>query len=131
MMMMMFLLLLWSSSSFSVTILKYSCYKTFKNAFDSITLCLHFHLKSTKFGTVRRKPAMQPVIFDAIHNAEDTSTDPHVINRLTPSDPYMCRTKPLTSKRCIFYIFSTNIGTEYFKLALYSPFFLFKMQFVS
>ena len=53
------------------------------------------------------------------------------INRLTPNDPYMGRTAPLTSKRCVLYIYSTNIGTEYFKHALYSPFFLFKMQFVS
>ena len=53
------------------------------------------------------------------------------INRLTPNDPYMGRTTPLTSKRCILYIYSTNVGTEYFKHALYSPFFLFKMQFVS
>ena len=53
------------------------------------------------------------------------------INRLTPNDPYMGRTAPLTSKRCILYIYSTNIGTEYFKHALYSPFFLFNMQFVS
>ena len=45
------------------------------------------------------------------------------INRLTPNDPYMGRTATLTSKRCILYIYSTNIGTEYFKLALYSPFF--------
>ena len=45
------------------------------------------------------------------------------LNRLTPNDPYMCRTAPLTSKRCILYIYSTNIGTEYFKRALYSPFF--------
>ena len=53
-------------------------------------------------------------------------------NRLTPNDPYIGRTAPLTSKRCILYIYSTNIGTEYFKHALYSPFFfLFKMQFVS
>ena len=36
------------------------------------------------------------------------------INRLTPNDPYMGRTAPLTSKRCILYIYSTNIGTEYF-----------------
>ena len=35
----------------------------------------------------------------------------------------MGRTAPLTSKRCILYIYSTNIGTEYFKHALYSPFF--------
>ena len=54
-----------------------------------------------------------------------------LINRLTPNDQYMGRTAPLTSKRCILYIYSTNIGTEYFKHALYSPFFLFKMQFVS
>ena len=46
------------------------------------------------------------------------------INRLTPNDPYMGRTAPLTSKRCILYIYSTNVGTEYFKHALYSPFFL-------
>ena len=45
------------------------------------------------------------------------------INRLTPNDPYMGRTAPLTSKRCILYIYSTNIGTEYFKHALYSPVF--------
>ena len=53
-----------------------------------------------------------------------------MINRLTPNDPYMGRTDPymgrtapLTSKLCILFIYSTNIGTEYFKHALYSPFF--------
>ena len=45
------------------------------------------------------------------------------VNRLTPNNPYMSRTAPLTSKRCILYIYSTNIGTEYFKHALHSPFF--------
>ena len=45
------------------------------------------------------------------------------LNRLTPNDPYMGRTAPLTSKRCILYIYSTNTGTEYFKHALYSQFF--------
>ena len=33
------------------------------------------------------------------------------------------RNSPLTSKRCILYIYSTNIGTEYFKHGIYSPFF--------
>jgi len=47
----------------------------------------------------------------------------HYINRLTPNDPYMGRTAPLTSKRCILYIYSINIGTEHFKHALYSPIF--------
>ena len=57
---------------------------------------------------------------------------PHTINHLTPNNPYTGRTAPLTSKRCILYIYSTNIGTEYFKHSIYSPFFfLFKMQFVS
>ena len=35
----------------------------------------------------------------------------------------MSRTAPLTSKRFILYIYSTNIGTEYFKHALHSLFF--------
>ena len=43
------------------------------------------------------------------------------LNPLTPNDPYSGRTAPLTSKRCILYIYSTNIGTEYFKHVLYSP----------
>jgi hypothetical protein len=45
------------------------------------------------------------------------------INPLTPNDLYMSRTAPLTSKRCILYIYSTNVGTEYFKHAMYSLFF--------
>ena len=36
-------------------------------------------------------------------------------NPLTPNDHYSGRTATLTSKRCILYIYSTNIGTEYFK----------------
>jgi len=44
-------------------------------------------------------------------------------NPLTANDLHMSRTAPLTSKRCILYIYSTNVGTEYFKHALYSPFF--------
>ena len=40
-------------------------------------------------------------------------------------------TAPLTPKFCILYIYLTNIGTEYFKHRIYSPFFLFKMKFVS
>ena len=47
------------------------------------------------------------------------------LNSLTPNDlySYMSRTAPLTSKRCILYIYSTNVGTQYFKHALYSSFF--------
>jgi hypothetical protein len=45
------------------------------------------------------------------------------LNPLKPNDLYMSHTAPLTSKRCILYIYSTNIGTEYFKHVLYSPLF--------
>ena len=45
------------------------------------------------------------------------------INLLTPNHHYSGRTAPLTSKCCILYIYSTNIGTEYFKHGIYSPFF--------
>jgi len=44
-------------------------------------------------------------------------------NPLMPNDPYSGHTTPLTSKRCILYIYSTNTGTEYLKHGIYSPFF--------
>ena len=44
-------------------------------------------------------------------------------NLLTPNDDYSGRTAPITSKCCSLYIYSTNIGTEYFKHGIYSPFF--------
>ena len=40
-----------------------------------------------------------------------------------PNDHYSDRTAPLNSKRCVLYIYSTNISTEYFKHGIYSPFF--------
>ena len=43
-----------------------------------------------------------------------------MINPLTPKDVYSVRAAPLTSKRFILYIYSTNIGTEYFKHGIYS-----------
>ena len=43
-----------------------------------------------------------------------------IINPLTPNDHYNGRTATLTSKRCILYIYSTNIFTEYFKHGMYS-----------
>ena len=56
----------------------------------------------------------------------------YFFNPFTPNDHYSGRTAQLTSKRCILYIYLTNIGTECFKHGIYSPFFfLFKMQFVS
>ena len=49
-----------------------------------------------------------------------------IINRLTPNDIYSGRTAPLTSKHCILYIYTTNIGTEYFKRGIDSM--LFPLQ---
>jgi len=51
------------------------------------------------------------------------SLSAHHVNLLTPNDDYSGRTAPLTSKSCILYIYLTNIGTEYFKHGIYSPFF--------
>ena len=45
------------------------------------------------------------------------------LNLSTPNDHYSGRTAPLTSKRCILYIYSTNSGTEYFKHGIYCPYF--------
>jgi len=64
----------------------------------------------------------------AIYNLPAVESPPEVIlsqclNPLMPNDPYSGRTAPLTSKRCILYIYSTNIDTEYFKHGIYSPFF--------
>jgi len=40
-----------------------------------------------------------------------------------PNDDYSGCAAPVTSKNFILYIYSTNIGTEYFKCCIYSPFF--------
>jgi len=45
------------------------------------------------------------------------------INPLMPKDPYIGRTAPLTSKRCILYIYSTNTGNKYFRHGIYCPIF--------
>jgi hypothetical protein len=44
-------------------------------------------------------------------------------NHLTPNGHFSGRTAPLTYRRFILYIYSTNIRTEYIKHAAYSPFF--------
>jgi len=46
-----------------------------------------------------------------------------LLNPLTPNDDFSGHTAPLTSKRCILYIYSANTGTEYFKHRVYAPFF--------
>jgi len=46
-----------------------------------------------------------------------------LFNPLTRNDDCSGRTAPLASKCCILYIYSTNIGTEYFRHGIHSPFF--------
>jgi len=50
-----------------------------------------------------------------IHEKILTTLRSRAVNPLTPNDHYSGRTAPLTSKRYILYIYSTNIGTECFK----------------
>ena len=57
------------------------------------------------------------------HSADDSCDVLFTFNPLTSNDPYSGRTAPLTSKRYILYIYSTNTVTEYFKHGIYSPFF--------
>jgi hypothetical protein len=47
----------------------------------------------------------------------------HVINHLTPNGHFSGRTAQLTYRCCIFFIYSTDICTEYFKHTAHSPFF--------
>ena len=75
-------------------------------------------IESVRNDEIRRRSQRKKDIMDTI-------------NPLTPNDRYSGRTAPLTSKRFILYIYSTNTGTDYFKHGIHSPFFPFKMQFVS
>jgi len=44
------------------------------------------------------------------------------INPLMPNDYFSVHTAPLTYKYFILYNYSSNIGTEYFKHVIHSPF---------
>jgi hypothetical protein len=46
-----------------------------------------------------------------------------LFNHLTPNGHFSGSTAPLTYRCCIFFIYSTDIRTEYFKHAAHSPFF--------
>ena len=58
-----------------------------------------------------------------VKDVERDSKNFSMFNLLTPNVNYSGRTAPLTSKVAFLYIYSTNIGTEYFKHGIYSPFF--------
>jgi hypothetical protein len=52
------------------------------------------------------------------------------MNPLKPNDHYMGRTASQTFKRPILYLYSTNIGSEYFKHGIYSPCFSLQNGFI-
>ena len=56
---------------------------------------------------IGQKSARETKLRDMIFKNKEAN-----INPLKPNDPYRGRTAPLTSKRCILYIYSTNTGTE-------------------
>jgi len=62
-------------------------------------------------------------MLEPFRKAQLTVDQISMVNPLTPNDDYSGRTTPLTSKRFILYIYSTNTGTEYFKCGIYCPFF--------
>ena len=69
--------------------------------------------------------------YETVSKVYQFLTSSALVNPLRPNDHYSGRTVPLTSKRCILYIYSTNIGIAYFKHGIYSLFLRFKMQFIS
>ena len=94
------------------------CYKN--NQF-AICYKLRGHTRRKLCNVKNTKTNVHISSFCILHNFRLMMTS--WITPLTPNDPYSGRAAPLTSKRCILYIYSTNIGTEYFKHGIYSPFF--------
>ena len=67
--------------------------------------------------------SLLPPNYPALLKKEKIKVERTSINPLMPNDDYSGRAAPLTSKRCILYIYSTNIGTECLKHGIYTPFF--------
>jgi len=65
-------------------------------------------------------------ILACFFTGRDKDLSAPLINHLTPNDHCSGRTAPLPSNSFILYIYSTNIGTEYFKHGVYSTFFPFQ-----
>ena len=88
-----------------------------------VGLTNHFILRMHGHTNIKSYRRIECTIFKQSQKPEPEYYSNLYLNRLTPNDQYMGRTAPLTYKCCILYIYSRNIGTEYFKNVLYSPFF--------
>jgi len=80
---------------------------------------------------IKHQPSLPNSMQHIPSSKANSQKKPHILwnpkfNLLTPNDDYSGCIAPLTSKRCILYIYSTNTGTEYFKHGIYSP--LFPLQ---
>ena len=64
------------------------------------------------------RPSVRPSVRN---NKNMSDKNQRYFNPLTPNDHYSGRTASLTSKRCILYIYPTNISTVYFKHGINSP----------
>ena len=69
------------------------------------------------------KVKVTPITCHKVRDGKKRYRSTHCWNFRTPNVNYSWRNAPLTTKRCIWSIFSTNIGTEYFKHGIYSPLF--------
>jgi len=99
------------------SIINYSCNRINKGAILVLLYLFRFHpLVSTNIRFWKE-------FYMHIQNANKVNWHSMFVNLLMPNDDYSGRTAPLTSKCCILYIYSTNIGTEYFKHGIHSPFF--------
>jgi hypothetical protein len=72
------------------------------------------HVQSTEIGEVQRASDFMVYV---IPNLVSTDILDATFNPLLPNVIYICHTAPLTSRRYILNISSTNIRTEYFKHA--------------
>ena len=61
--------------------------------------------KPTATATMQKQGKEEDHVKSCRNEVEEDPATVWLINRLTPNDLYMGRTAPLTSKRCIIYIY--------------------------
>ena len=85
----------------------------------SCTECIHF--RETNI-------CLLVTVLYRVHKSQALVRNVRQINLLTPNVNYSGRTAPLTSKVAFYIFIQQNIGTEYFKHGIYSPFFFLSLQ---